>query len=137
MLKQYADECIFRANLHGSAHRNVKLILDVRDNGGEDELGRVLFSYFAGQPFRYYRDLVVNKLSFDFFQYVPGRGRYRPSSRNGQAGADGKYHVVGHPNWGMQQPAAPPRAQVVIERWQLFHDASFIHAAQLWQCNFR
>ena len=24
-----------------------------------------------------------------------------------QKGADGKYHVVGHPNWGQQQPTEP------------------------------
>ena len=90
--------------------RNVsKLILDVRDNGGgKDELGRVLFSYFADQPFRYYRDLVVNKLSFRFFQYVPDREPLPPNvDEMVKPGADGKYHWVGHPNWGMQQPAAP------------------------------
>jgi C-terminal processing protease CtpA/Prc len=85
------------------------LILDLRDNGGgEDELGRVLFSYFADQPFRYYRDLVVNKLSFSFFKYVPDR---EPLPANVhemvKPGVDGKYHLVGHPNWGIQQPAAP------------------------------
>jgi C-terminal processing protease CtpA/Prc len=86
-----------------------KLIVDVRDNGGgEDELGRVLFSYFAERPFRYYRDLIVNNLSFRFFQYVPGREPLPPSVHEMvKPGADGKYHVVGHPNWGMQQPAAP------------------------------
>jgi uncharacterized protein (TIGR03435 family) len=86
-----------------------KLIVDVRDNGGgEDELGRVLFSYFAEQPFRYYRDVVLNKLSFRSFQYVPGREPLPPEVHEMvKPGADGKYHAVGHPNWGMQQPAAP------------------------------
>jgi len=91
-------------------NRNVsKLIVDVRDNGGgEDELGRVLFSYFADQPFRYYRDLVVNKLSFSFFRYVPDREPLPPNVYEMvKPGADGKYHVVGHPNWGTQQPGAP------------------------------
>jgi C-terminal processing protease CtpA/Prc len=61
-----------RVFMEGHDRRVAKLILDVRDNGGgEDELGRVLFSYFADQPFRYYRDLIVNKLSFGFFKYVP------------------------------------------------------------------
>lgn len=85
-----------------------KLILDVRDNGGgEDELGRRLFAYFADRPFRYYRDLVVNKLSFRFFKYVPGRDPLANARETVQRGADGKYRVVGHPNWGTQQPAAP------------------------------
>ena len=86
-----------------------RLILDVRDNGGgEDQLGRELFSYFADQPFRYYRDLIVNKLNFRFFQYVPGREPLPANARDMvKLGADRKYHVVGHPNWGIQQPAAP------------------------------
>jgi uncharacterized protein (TIGR03435 family) len=99
-------ERVFREAHNGNV---AKLILDVRDNGGgEDELGRVLFSYFADQPFRYYRDLVVNKLSFRFFQYVPDREPLPPNVHEMvKPGADGKYHVVGHPNWGIQQPAAP------------------------------
>jgi uncharacterized protein (TIGR03435 family) len=86
-----------------------KVILDVRDNGGgEDELGRELFAYFADGPFRYYRDLIVNKLSFHFFQYVPDRTPLPANVHEMvKPGADGKYHVVGHPNWGVQQPTAP------------------------------
>jgi len=86
-----------------------RLILDVRDNGGgEDKLGRILFSYFVDKPFRYYRDLIVNKLSFNFFQYVPGREPL-PANVNEtvKPGPDGKYHVVGHPNWGIREPASP------------------------------
>jgi uncharacterized protein (TIGR03435 family) len=86
-----------------------RLILDVRDNGGgEDELGRRLFAYFADQPFRYYRDLIVNQLRFRFLRYVPNP---EPLPDNLQemfkSGVDGKYHFVGHPNWGIQQPASP------------------------------
>jgi uncharacterized protein (TIGR03435 family) len=82
------------------------LILDVRGNGGgQDELGRRLFAYFADQPFRYYRDLIVNALSFRFFQYVPDRS---PLSANQlKPGPDHKYHFTGHPNWGIQQPGLP------------------------------
>jgi len=86
-----------------------RLILDVRDNGGgEDKLGRILFSYFVDKPFRYYRDLIVNKLSFNFFQYALSR-QPLPANVNEMVkpGPDGKYHVVGHPNWGIQQPASP------------------------------
>ncbi len=86
-----------------------RLILDLRDNGGgEDELGRKLFAHFADAPFRYYRDLTVNKLSFRFSQYVPEHDPL-PASVHAlvKPAADGKLHVVGHPNWGIQQPAAP------------------------------
>ena len=86
-----------------------KLILDLRDNGGgDDELGRRLFAYFADRPFLYYRDLIVNTLSFRFFQYVPDRALL-PSNLQDlvKPGPDRKYHMVGHPNWGTQQPATP------------------------------
>ena len=85
------------------------LILDVRDNGGgEDDLGRELFSYFADGPFRYYRDLVMTKLSFRFWQYVPNREPLPPNVNDLiRKGTDGKYHMVGHPNWGTLQPGAP------------------------------
>ena len=85
------------------------LILDVRDNGGgEDDLGRELFSYFADGPFRYYHDLVINKLSFRFRQYVPNRAPLPPHVNDlVRKGTDGKYHMVGHPNWGTLQAGAP------------------------------
>jgi uncharacterized protein (TIGR03435 family) len=86
-----------------------RLILDLRNNaGGEDELGRRLFAHFADAPFRYYRDLTVNKLAFRFFQYVPERDPL-PASIHAlvKPASDGKLHVVGHPNWGIQQPASP------------------------------
>ncbi|HEY1496315.1 MAG TPA: TIGR03435 family protein, partial [Candidatus Solibacter sp.] len=86
-----------------------RLILDLRDNGGgDDELGRSLFAYFADQPFLYYRDLIVNKLSFRFFQYVTDRDPLPPNVQDlVKPDSDRKYHMVGHSNWGMQQPAAP------------------------------
>jgi uncharacterized protein (TIGR03435 family) len=85
------------------------LILDVRDNGGgEDELGRRLFAYFADRPFRYYRDLTLNALSFRFLQYVPDHNALPANMRDlAKPGADHKYHFIGHPNWGIQQPALP------------------------------
>ena len=81
----------------------------MRDNGGgEDKLGRILFSYLVDKPFRYYRDLIVNKLSFNFFQYVPNREPLPADVTDMvKPGPNGKYHVVGHPNWGIQQPASP------------------------------
>ena len=81
-----------------------KLILDVRDNpGGVDSLGRELFAWFAGAPFRYYRDLIVNKPTFRFFREPLSR-EVRQMVRRGP---DGKYHLIGHPNWGEQAPAVP------------------------------
>src|SRR5712691_796191 len=49
----------------------VSLIIDLRDNGGgADELGKQLFSYLVTEPFPYYNDLVINKLTFDFYKYA-------------------------------------------------------------------
>jgi hypothetical protein len=92
------------------------LIIDVRDNGGgEDELGKKLFSYLASEPFPYYRDLLVNKLSFDFFRYSPNFQGLPPEAQSlVKKGADGKYHVEGHPNWGVQQPTEPHFAGKVL-----------------------
>ena len=60
-------------------------------------------------PFVYYRDLVVNKLSFRFFQYVPDRDPLPPNVQEmiKPGGPTTSYHIVGHPNWGMQQPVGP------------------------------
>jgi hypothetical protein len=82
------------------------LILDLRDNGGgEDALGRILFSYLVDQPFPYYNDLVLNGRTFAFQRYSP-RVDTIPESFV-EKRADGKYHAVGHPNWGTQSPTAP------------------------------
>jgi hypothetical protein len=90
------------------------LIIDVRDNGGgEDSLGKQLFSYLVDKPFKYYDDLVFNKTSYEFEKYAsqtmsPPPGMY-------ERGKDGKYHWVGHPNWGINQPSRPTfRGKVLI-----------------------
>jgi len=82
-------------------HDTRSLIVDLRDNGGgEDALGKILLSYFVDGPFRYYDDLVLNARGFSFSNdSIP--------SELVEKRADGKYHMVGHPNWGMQQPGAP------------------------------
>lgn len=82
------------------------LILDVRNNyGGEDSLGKQLFSHFVDKPFRYYDDLVLNKMSFGFEKYATQSMSPPPSAF--ERGQDGKYHWVSHPNWGINQPSRP------------------------------
>ena len=82
------------------------LIIDVRDNGGgEDELGKLLFSYLVTEPFPYYNDLAINKLTFDFFRYVD---HPRPLPENAvEKRPNGKYLLNSHPNWGIQKPGTP------------------------------
>ena len=68
-----------------------KLILDLRDNGGgESQLGLELYTHFADQPFRYYRDPIGNKLSSRLLKYVPSREPLPARAREA----------------GVQQPAA-------------------------------
>jgi len=82
------------------------LILDVRNNGGgEDALGKQLLSFLLDQPFQYYDDLIFNSREFSFFRYVDGA---KPIPENEvEKRADGKYHYIVHPNWGIQKPAQP------------------------------
>jgi hypothetical protein len=88
------------------AQKTAALILDVRDNGGgDDDLGKLLISYLIDTPFQYYSDLVVNKTSFRFAKYAAGAGSLPTSLLS--RGKDGRYHLVNHPNWGLQQPSRP------------------------------
>ncbi len=82
------------------------LILDLRDNGGgEDELGKLLLSYLLDEPFKYYDDLVINARQFTFQKYTDDT---KPLPANLlEVQPNGKYRMVKHPNWGMQQPSKP------------------------------
>ena len=82
------------------------LILDLRDNGGgEDELGKLLLSYLLDEPFKYYDDLVINARQFGFQKYTD-RTEPLPADLL-EVQPSGKYRMVKHPNWGMQQPSKP------------------------------
>jgi hypothetical protein len=76
-----------------------------RQRRGADELGKKLLSYLLDKPFQYYDDLVINKREFDLFRYAANA---RPiPAESVEKRADGKYHNVSHPNWGIQQPLQP------------------------------
>ena len=96
------------------ASKKSTLILDVRGNGGgADEIGAELYAHFVDQPFRYYRDLVVNKLTFDFYRYV-SEAEPMPADWFEQRD-DGKYHLIKHPSWGVLQPRIPFfRGKVIV-----------------------
>lgn len=81
------------------------LILDLRSNGGgEDELGKRLFSYLVAKPFKYYDELLINAREFSFHKYTE-----LPKVREDAVERlpDGKYRLRNHPNLGMQQPSTP------------------------------
>lgn len=97
---------IKRAFEQVQSHNSAILILDLRDNGGgEDDLGKLLFSYLTTEPFQYYNDLVVNPAALNYLP-EPDRTR-RESSHELVKGDDGELHNVGHPNMGIQQPSQP------------------------------
>jgi hypothetical protein len=82
------------------------LILDLRDNGGgADDLGKLLLSFLIDEPFQYYDDLVLNALDFSFRKFSP-QSRSLPANML-ERQPTGKYRMVKHPNWGLQQPSKP------------------------------
>jgi hypothetical protein len=86
--------------------KSAALVLDLRDNGGgADDLGKLLLSFLIDEPFKYYDDLVLNALDFRFRKYSP-RSRALPAGLL-ERQPTGKYRMVKHPNWGLQQPSKP------------------------------
>src|SRR5262249_4833809 len=86
--------------------KSTALILDVRDNGGgADQLGKALLSLLLDEAFQYYDDLVLNALDFSFRKYSP-QNRALPADML-ERQPNGKYRMVKHPNWGLQQPSKP------------------------------
>jgi len=85
------------------------LIIDLRDNGGgSDAFGRILFSYFIDEPFRYYAALETKKLNYDFMKHtnVPEERRTQPEA-NFRRNKRGWYDVLAHPNVGTMKPISP------------------------------
>ncbi|MDL2356357.1 MAG: S41 family peptidase, partial [Pseudomonadota bacterium] len=103
------------------------LLLDLRDNGGgEDALGKRLFSYLVDAPFPYYAQLTVKRPGVSYAQHVEG-------APGVPAGAlklrpDGLYAPARHPNLGIQQPALPTFKGKVIA---LINGWSFSTTAEL------
>ena len=107
---QYFDSVFQQIRRSGAQ----SLIIDVRNNsGGADELGKKLLSFLVDAPFQYYDDLVLNARRFSFAPYVEGGGGVIPADMV-ELRADGKFHNVKHPNWGLQQPSQPHFAGQVL-----------------------
>jgi C-terminal processing protease CtpA/Prc len=105
------------------------LILDLRNNGGgADDLGKQLLSYLLDKPFKYYDDLVINALEIgctgDRFWQTADQMERRP---------DGKYRMVKHPNWGLQEPSKPSfagKVYILINGGSFSTTAEFLSHAQ-------
>ena len=113
------------------AQQTAALILDLRGNdGGEDDQGKLLLSYLIDKPFKYYSDLVLNKTSFRFAKYAKGAGALPIWMLS--RGKDGRYHLVRHPNWGLQQPSLPTfrgRVMILIDGGSFSTTAEFLSQA--------
>ncbi len=82
------------------------LIIDVRDNGGgEDALGKLLFSYLIDTPFSYYDALTIKTDHYTMDQYAEEPIRLKAKWLS--ARSDGQFDFLKHPNLGIQQPSLP------------------------------
>lgn len=103
------------------------LLLDVRDNGGgEDALGKRVFSHLVDAPFRYYDGLTVKRPGLSFAEHVEGSAGIPAGAL--KLRADGLYALAGHANLGIQQPAMPTFKGKVIA---LINGRSFSTTAEL------
>lgn len=103
------------------------LLLDLRDNGGgQDALGRHLYSYLVEAPFRYYDELTVTRPGISYAEHVEEPTGI-PASRLSRR-ADGLYAMPGHPNMGIHQPGVPTFKGKVIA---LINGRSFSTTAEL------
>lgn len=83
--------------------------MTLRDNqGGRDEYGRLLFSYLAREPFRYYKNIsvatvdttVLNRLYFGDVTFNSAIPDYVSNIQN----ENGSYFYTSHSNLGLHQP---------------------------------
>lgn len=89
-----------------AARKTRALIIDVRNNGGgEDEVAQILASHLIQKPFRYYRDIVLKGISFNFYKYVTAPDPI-PTDLVAR-GTDGRFHFTGHPSMGLKSPREP------------------------------
>ena len=103
------------------------LLLDLRDNGGgQDKLGKLVYSYLVDTPFPYYDALTVKQASLSFAKHVDGSSAI--PARLLTARADGLFLLKGHPNLGVQTPSAPAYTGKVIA---LINGRSFSTTSEL------
>jgi hypothetical protein len=104
------------------------LLLDLRGNGGgEDGLGKRVYSYLVDAPFPYYESLEVKRPAPSFAQYVEGTAVIPASAL--RLRPDGVYEPLTHPNLGIQQPALPTfkgRVIALVDGWSFSTTAELI-----------
>ncbi len=84
------------------------LIIDLRDNGGGEDLwGRLLFSYLMDKPFLYYNSLEVNRTAFSFLEHTDAPNIEKMLQTRTKKNERGTYDVLVHANLGEQKPLEP------------------------------
>ncbi len=84
------------------------LIIDLRDNGGGEDLwGRLLVSYLMDKPFMYYNSLEVKSTSFSFLEHTDTPDIEKMLQKMTKKNDRGTYDVLVHANLGEQKPLKP------------------------------
>ncbi len=84
------------------------LIIDLRDNGGGEDLwGKLLFSYLMDEPYMYYNSLEVNRITFSFLTHTDAPDIEKMLQKRTRKNERGTYELLVHPNLGMQKPLQP------------------------------
>lgn len=84
------------------------LIIDLRDNGGGEDLwGRLLFSYLMDKPYMYYDHLEVNRITFSFLAQTDAPDIAKMLQKNTRKNERGTYDILVHSNLGEQKPLKP------------------------------
>jgi len=89
--------------------RNIPyLIIDLRDNGGGEDLwGKLLFSYLIDKPYMYYNYLEVNRTTFSFLAHTDAPDVTKMLQKRTKKNDRGTYDVLVHSNLGEQKPLKP------------------------------
>jgi hypothetical protein len=84
------------------------LIIDLRDNGGGEDLwGKLLFSYLMDKPYLYYNNLEVNRTTFSFLEHTDAPDIEKLLQKRTKENERGTYDVLVHSNLGEQKPLKP------------------------------
>jgi C-terminal processing protease CtpA/Prc len=84
------------------------LIIDLRDNGGGEDLwGKLLFSYLMDKPYKYYNFLEVNSTTFSFLAHTDTPDIAKMLEKRTRKNERGTYDILVHSNLGEQKPLKP------------------------------
>jgi hypothetical protein len=84
------------------------LVIDLRDNGGGEDLwGKLLFSYLMDKPYMYYNFLEVNRTTFSFLAHTDTPDIEKMLQKRTRKNERGTYDILVHSNLGEQKPLNP------------------------------